>query len=337
MKGVSESPSPSASPVLSPVSTLLNGLSQVFIVTNPWAGLLILAGVAWASLPMAALVLLGAAVTTASALLLADAREDVPLGLHGYNGALIGAASFITWNAVGPALATTLLGGLAGSVLTTALARLLAGRALGRLGLPVLTAPFCLTSGVVALLGAQYASTTPLDQLPMGNGWIEAGEGLLGNVSEVILVDNPVTGALILAGLFLASWRVGLAALLGAAGELAVDFATGQDVDKLAHGLLGYSGVLVAIALGAVFVTGSLARRLGAAAGGLALSQLVEIGIAQTPVPAYTWPFILPTWAVLAALALLDRRRERRGLRSPDSAAQSGPAQDAEPAATPAR
>ncbi len=293
------------------MAALLNGLSQVFITTNPWTGLLILIGVGLVSVPMASLVLLGAVITTAAAraghTLDRDARAA---GLAGYNGALIGAASFMTWHAYGPALATTILGSLAGATITELLVWLFQKPAISRFSLPVLTAPFCIASGIIAMLGSAYAPSSPMPPLDASNPLLTAVDSILGNISEVILVDNIVTGLLILAGLTIASWKIGLAAFLGAVGEFLIDLLTSHDIDKLVHGLLGYSGVLVTIALGVVFVQGSWKRRTAAAALGLLVSQGVAVGMSHTQIPTYTWPFIIPTWLVLIGLSLWDKRTE---------------------------
>jgi urea transporter len=243
--------------------------------------------------------------------------STITAGLAGYNGALIGAASYATWGEYPPALAATVVGAFAGAAITTLCAWVLQRRGIREFALPVLTAPFCITSGIMALLGARYVPTAPVAPLPAASPWAAGLKAVLGNISEVILVDRPLTGLLILAGLTIAAWRVGLAALLGAVGEFLIDLATGQDTNKLLHGLLGYSGVLVTIALGVVFVSGSWQRRTLAAAAGLAVSQAVATALAQTPVPAYTWPFIVPTWLILIALALWDRRRRHSSAQRP--------------------
>lgn len=47
-------------------------------------------------------------------------------------------------------------------------------------------------------------------ELPGLPYWADFGHSLLTNVSQVVLVDNALGGALIVLGLFLAHWKVGL-------------------------------------------------------------------------------------------------------------------------------
>lgn len=64
------------------------------------------------------------------------------------------------------------------------------------------------------------------------------------------------------------------------------------------NGLDGYSGVLVALALGTVFL-GADARRVPVTLVGVALTVPVRWLMIHTVIPVYTWPFILVTWAML--------------------------------------
>ncbi|WP_166139030.1 urea transporter [Nocardioides ochotonae] len=82
---------------------------------------------------------------------------------------------------------------------------------------------------------------------------------LLTNVSEVVLVNSVRSGALILIGLFVASWKVGLAAAMGSLIGTLCAWAMGESSATIDQGLSGYSGVLTAIALAAVFLVGNAA------------------------------------------------------------------------------
>lgn len=73
-------------------------------------------------------------------------------------------------------------------------------------------------------------------------------------MSQVVLIDSLIAGGLILAVLFLAQWKVGLAALAGSVLSSVLAVATGADHLLLGHGMLGYSSVLVAIAMAALFL-----------------------------------------------------------------------------------
>lgn len=279
---------------------VLNGFSQIYITTHPIAGIFVLAGLFYASVPTGLLASLGLVITTLTLRLdKGIGAAGVNEGLAGYNGALIGAASYVTWQSLGSATAVTVLGAFAGAEIHRLFNWLLSRPAIRRFQLPVFTAPFCVTAGILLLAAQNYVPPADLDPIEHTGVIRQAVDVVLGNVAEVMLVDNTLTGLLVLIGLTIASWRIGLAALLGATGEMLMDLATGGDMDKMQHGLLGYSGVLVAIALGVLFINGSWIRRVSAAVVGLLISQLFAYGMSFTPIPTYTWPFIIPAWIVL--------------------------------------
>ena len=80
--------------------------------------------------------------------------------------------------------------------------------------LPSTTAPFCIVAtGILLSTQALHVSAAP--SATIDSAAIAFVRSLLTNVSEVVLINNEWSGALILLGLFVASWKVGLAGLLG--------------------------------------------------------------------------------------------------------------------------
>ncbi|XP_057201861.1 urea transporter 1 [Triplophysa rosa] len=79
---------------------------------------------------------------------------------------------------------------------------------------------------------------------------LQLAEWCLRGISQVILVNNPLSGALILAALLLESpWQ----ALLGMLGLLTSTFTAvmlGQDCEEVSSGLYGFNGMLVALLMG---------------------------------------------------------------------------------------
>jgi urea transporter len=207
-------------------------------------------------------------------------------------------------------LAAAVAGGAACTPVAVGVARLFSRRGLKQFKLPVTTAPFCIVAGLV------YWLTTPLRpgvELPApadASVLQDFGRSLLTNVSQVVLVDSAVAGALILLGLFIAHWKVGVAALFGSALEGLVALAIGQEMESLYHGLLGYCGVLTAIALAVVFLAGTWQPWVTAAVG-VVLSTPLAYLLHATAIPVYTWPFILATWTALVAVAFVPGFRRR--------------------------
>lgn len=232
--------------VSSGMGALGRGVGQIFFQPRALTGLLIVAGIAVYSPLMAFQVVLGTTVSTVAARLLDLRVRD---GLQGYNGALVGAAAWAAMGVFWPATLVTVVGAAACPAVHRALER-----ALAPVGLPALTAPFCIVSGLLtALLRAIDAPMVP-DPAPVSGAtaWL-VPEAVLTGESQVVLVDSWVGGVLILAGLFIAGWRVGAAALLGSVVGTAATLAL-VPAGQAAHGLGGYSPCLTAIAIGVVLL-----------------------------------------------------------------------------------
>jgi len=121
---------------------------------------------------------------------------------------------------------------------------------------------------------------------------------LLTNVSQVVLVDSPIAGALILLGLFIASWQVGLAAVHGSVVGTLTAIVMGESWNEIANGLANYSGVLTAIALAVTFLKSSTASWLYALPW-IVITAIVTLLMHRLGLETYTWPYILTTWVAL--------------------------------------
>lgn len=283
---------------------VLRGVSQVFLQRNALSGALILLGLATFSWRLAALALFGSAVQSGAAALLGQV-ESAEDGLMGYNGALVGAAASLDLAPGTHAVLATALGAIACVPLHALFARLFAHPRLAPAHLPVLTAPFCVVAGTLFVLlrplaPAPEALTTDTRAAQ------ELGLGIFNGLAEVFLTDGVLAGACILVALFLASWRAGVWALLAVVGVALGGMIAGADAKALSGGLLGYSAVLAAIAIGDTFrAQRSLRWRLPAATVAVAATVMVRAVMVPGPVPVYTWPFVVVTWFTLAALGRL--------------------------------
>jgi urea transporter len=122
------------------------------------------------------------------------------------------------------------------------------------------------------------------------------------SISQVFLSDSILAALLLLAGLAVNSIPAALAALAGAVVAVVTAHVLGAESSLVSGGLLGFSPVLTAIALGAVFYKPCAKVAL------YALVATVFTVIAQsamnalfTPfgIPALTAPFVLVTWLFL--------------------------------------
>lgn len=277
---------------------LVRGSSQIFFQTNLVAGLLVLAAFVVADWRMAVLALLGALGGMLGGRLVGYKRGDIITGMQSFCGTLVGAAVFAAlgggawWS-----YALAFVGGLATGPVTWLVDALFTRTTLKRYRLPYTTAPFVIVATVItlattALATPAAASDLPDDPLP---AFLLS---ILTNVSQVVLIDNPISGALILAALFVAGWRVGLAAVMGSVVGSVVAIALGESWSEIAKGLANYSGVLTAIALAVTFLRSSVASWLYALPW-IAVTAVVTLLMHRAGVVTYTWPYILTTWVAL--------------------------------------
>ncbi|WP_063551915.1 urea transporter [Burkholderia territorii] len=125
---------------------LLSGLAQTTFAQGPWAGMLIVAGLAVASRRAAAFALGGAIVSTV--LLVASGANGASFadGLLGFNGAL--AALALMPRGPRPALAAAALAALIQWLVT-------------RAGLPAFTAPFAVASWITVIVSRRFTLGEP--------------------------------------------------------------------------------------------------------------------------------------------------------------------------------
>lgn len=113
---------------------LLSGMAQTVFASGPWAGLLVLAGLAWSSPRAAAFALGGGALASALALVGGAPATAFAAGLLGFNGALAALAAGSL--GVAPAAGAAALAGLLQLAALTS-------------GAPLMTAPFVLAVWIV--------------------------------------------------------------------------------------------------------------------------------------------------------------------------------------------
>ncbi len=304
----------SRSPALRFVDIGLRGFGQVMFQDNPLTGVLFLAAIGWGSitagvphvLPAG---VLGVVASTLTAIWLEADKPALRAGLYGYNGVLVGLA-LATFLAQGAALWIYVA---LGSAVST-VAMLGAASALKPFGTPALTAPFVgvtwimllATYGFAGLSGAALpvagivAPFEPAASVSVGIGAYLAGTFL--SISQVFLKASVVSALLFLAGLAVSAVPAAVFALGGAILAVAVAHAFGAESDLVTQGLLGFSPVLTAIALGATFRRPSLKTALYAALGVVfAVVAQAALNIALRPfaLPALTAPFVLVSWMFL--------------------------------------
>ena len=116
--------------------------------------------------------------------------------------------------------------------------------------------------------------------------------------SQVFLLQSPLSGVLILAGLFCNSWQLALLALLGCLVSRAAASLWRDTKSEIADGLYGFNGTLVGIAIGVYWEISWLSLLLLVI--GAALSTwLARAFRRHAQLPGLTAPFIIAVWVLL--------------------------------------
>lgn len=124
-------------------------------------------------------------------------------------------------------------------------------------------------------------------------------QSILRGIGQVMFQNNMYSGLLFLVGIFINSWLLGLAALLGTSISTVTAHVLGYSKGDIQNGLYGFNGTLTGIAILCFFelnsITG-LALILGAILSTVLMYFLKKI------LPPFTAPFVLATWIVLYSL-----------------------------------
>lgn len=277
---------------------IIHGPSQIFFQKNWVTGVLIYAAFFVADWRLGFLGIIGCLGGCLGGWLLRFTLENVATGMQGFCGTLVGSAVYLAlggqeWYCYLLALG----GGLLTGPVTWAINALFTKTELAKFKLPYTTAPFCIVATIIAVSTLRLAVPSSKGNMPTETVPALVAS-LLTNVSQVVLIDNLWSGALILLGLFVAGWRVGCAALMGSGLGTLVAWIMGESVSEIGNGLAGYSGVLTAIALSCTFLVSTKGSWLYALPW-VAVTAIVTVLMHNLGLDTYTWPYILTTWVAL--------------------------------------
>ncbi|WP_394856326.1 urea transporter [Staphylococcus borealis] len=122
------------------------------------------------------------------------------------------------------------------------------------------------------------------------------------NIAQVVFMNNKWSGVLILIGLFVARWEIGIAAMIGSVLALLLAPFFNYSEAEIQNGLVGYNAVLTAIGL-ALFLQSSVVAwvvLLIATILTLPMGAAIRELLKPFGIPMLTFPFVLMTWLVLA-------------------------------------
>jgi urea transporter len=312
----------SASKALRFVDINLRGIGQVMFQDNPLSGLLFFVAIGWGSIvagmPQVAIGGLVAVVTgTLAAMWLRVDAAALGAGLYGYNAYLVGLA-FGTFLAVSPmGWVYVALGGAVSVPVTLAVANVFKSW-----DVAALTAPFVLTTWLFLLstyafsavqgsglpMAAEVVAIDPAAANPLALGDFAAG--VLRSVGQVFLKASLVAALLLLAGLAVNSIAAAAFALGGAIVAVLTAHALGAESDLITGGLMGFSPVLTAVALGAVFYKPGLrvaVYAIVATVFTVVVQGAMNVALMPLGIPTLTAPFVLASWIFLLPRQHFDR------------------------------
>lgn len=291
---------------------VFKGVSQVILVENTGAGIIIFLAIAIASFPLALIMLGSVIIGTALAFLGKADKTIIEQGLFGFNAALTGIALTIFLDGdyhwiiafIGAAVVT---------LPTAAFMHLFK-----HIHIPYLTFPFISLTWVTLLVAyklptftmAPSLTATSISQQPIETGGsIDLFSGFLLGISEVYFVSHILTGLLILIAMFWTGWKYGFYTLIASLVGLFTAYSLGGESDLVSAGFFGYNAVLTMLAVGIIFKTPENKYAFFTALIGSMITVIVtsSISVIFMPfgLPVLTIAFVLTTWIILAARKVL--------------------------------
>lgn len=134
----------------------------------------------------------------------------------------------------------------------------------------------------------------------MDGGFFTFIAASLKGISQIILIENAMTGFIILIAITVSSYYLGIITLLSAIiGTLMAKFG-GADENTINQGLFGYNSVLTGMTL-VLFLRGPymwIVALVGAAIATIFTSTVMQF-MKKTEIPILTFPYIALTWFLL--------------------------------------
>lgn len=276
------------------------GIGQVMFQNNALSGLLMLIGIFLNSWQMGILALSGNIISTLTAHFSGYGRDDIKNGLYGFNGTLVGIAVGVFMELSFGSLLLMVVA----ACISTWIARLLN---LQR-SLPGFTAPFILS--VWMLLG--FCSWIMPDILLVSDTVTDATQGInyfqtfSFGIGQVMFQGNIWTGLLFLIGILINSRTAAFYTVIGALFPIPLAILLGIDAETLNMGLMGYNGVLCAIALG-----DRTLKSLVWDSCSVLLSTLLQIIGMNLEITTLTAPFVVSVWIIMGIQKLVSVRIEK--------------------------
>ncbi len=259
------------------------------------SGLLMLIGIFLNSWQMGILAVSGNIISTLAAHFSGYGRDDIKNGLYGFNGTLVGIAVGVFMEL---SIGSLLLMAVA-SCISTWIARLFSFQR----SLPGFTAPFILS--VWGLLG--FCTWIMPDILLVSDAVNDTTQGInffqtfSFGIGQVMFQGNIWTSLFFLTGILVNSRTAAFYTVLGALLPIPFAVLLGMDSETLNMGLMGYNGVLCAIALGDKSWEGLVWTSCS-----VLLSVVLQIIGINLGITTLTAPFVVSVWVIMGIQKLVS-------------------------------
>lgn len=295
------------------VASSLKSISQVIFIENSISGLLILMGIFIADNKLGLIAIVSAIVGNLIATIAGGDKDLIDKGLLGYNSVLIGLALPLFLNQDSRFM-IAMLGAILAAIFTLTMIPLFS-----RLDIPILTFPYVVLTWFFLLASDKLQTfqlmSDSVTQVPL-KGLVETQEslnllnGLIGGIGQVYFQSNIWTGLFILVGIYWASRRIGIYAVLGTFIGWITALILGAEHSLMNVGLYGFNAVLAVIRISEVFDSDCpLSKLTGimAAIFTVPLTTGIHSMLSVFGLPVLSMPFILVTWILLGARKVLPR------------------------------
>ncbi|MFG0929602.1 urea transporter [Staphylococcus sp. 231237_7MaSpsaltlick] len=288
------------------VRIILKNIAQVLLLNNAWTGLFILLGLFVGNWKVGIMALAASVI----ALLLAKrtnySNEEINTGLAGFNPVLTAIALTLflvpEWYSILIAFIAIVITMPIGSAFR---------EFFKPFGVPMLTMPYVFVSWVILLMSFQFKFVNAdvnilpdtVQEIQFSGHSIHFINAFLSGFSEIFLLKSIMAGLLILIGIFIASRKAGVFAIVVNLIGFTAVLVLGANHDQINDGLFGYNVILTVLALGVAFRT--RIQRYISIVLGILLTVVLHAGMTTllTPfgLPVFTLPFIIATWIMLFA------------------------------------
>ena len=266
---------------------VLRGFSQCAFQVNEIAGVLFVAAVTVFSWKMAIFFVVSVILGTLTARLLKGIADLTDLGLYGFNSGLMGLALGNFFHQSTALWVAMIVLAVLTAALTVAMSKWVP--------IPFLAAPF------ISLFWATWplAETLGLAKIDFGAfpaAPVAWGTGIfLSTLAAALFTSGITSGIIFLAGLAISNWRHAIVAVIGALIANGLAAQAGVAGGPINAGLVGFNGVLAALAAYAIVAADLRLAVLGSLLATWFLSYVAR----NAPVPFLASGFVLAVWFMI--------------------------------------